>query len=399
MSRYYSGKKRKRVLMALSYYDMQIHQGIIQYAQQAKWVLETSMVHYGYPPSFWSGDGIITIFLPPRPEITEYVLSKNCPVVALYNDVPEAKVNRVLLNNYKVGTLAAEYFLARQFRHFAFARFTNFDAVQERIRGFRERLAFENVDCFHLDFTTKEKITRENEDFRIRIGRSLAKLPKPLALFAQSDHRANLLIAVCTSLGISIPEEISILGVDNNTLISRFAQIPISSVDCCREQMGFQAAQRLDALMNGSNISLDPIVIEPWGVVTRQSSDYYATDNQAAVRAIRFIEDHFCEPIGVNQVVRASRTGRSSLYSEFIQIFGRSIAEEISFRRIVHACDLLRESDYSIATVAMLSGFQKTETFCRVFKRFMNTTPKEYRTFHENDFLIKKKISKRTKKS
>ncbi|MGL6195743.1 MAG: hypothetical protein ACRC2T_13085, partial [Thermoguttaceae bacterium] len=98
-----ASSRRKRVLMALSYYDGQLHRGIISFAQQANWVLDTSMVHYGVPPVHWSGDGIITIFLPSRPEITEYVLAHNCPTVALYGDVAEAKVPRVLTNDYQAG--------------------------------------------------------------------------------------------------------------------------------------------------------------------------------------------------------------------------------------------------------------------------------------------------------
>ncbi|MDO5554820.1 MAG: substrate-binding domain-containing protein [Planctomycetia bacterium] len=392
--------------MALSYYDTQVHQGIIHYAQQAGWILETSMVHYGVPPAWWSGDGIITIFLPHREEITRYVMAQNCPVVALYADVPQVKVARVLLDNYRVGVLAAEHFLARRFKNFAFAKFTNYDAVAERERGFKDRLAEEELSYTTLDFANNRHArstmpasggdsARREDEFLARLNKMLARLPRPLGLFAQSDHRANLLISSLISLGINIPSEISVLGVDNNPQINRFAALPISSIDCAREQMAFQAASLLDSLMKGEPAPEEPLVVEPIGTIARESSDHYAAANEGVVRAMRFIEHNFRDPIGVRDVVRAARLGRSALYVEFEKLFHRPISEEISFRRVVFAGDLLREGSESIATIASQAGFKNTETFCRVFKRMLKMTPKEYRTLHENTLLIKKRPTKR----
>lgn len=377
MSRPKKSQLRKRVLMALSYYDGQLHRGITRYAKEAGWILDTSMVHYGVPPQFWKGDGIITIFLPDRPEITDFLLAQHCSTVALYGDMEEIKVSRVLTDDYLVGQMAAQEFLDRRFEYMAFAKFTDLRAVNEREMGFRETVLKEGKKYILFDFRSKKKGSSTN--WLSRLKHYIERTPKPIGLLAQSDHRANTLISGCDQLGIAVPNEVSIIGVDNNEHISDFASIPISSVDCQREQMAYQGAKLLDSLMKGNDAPTKPLIIKPTSVVVRQSSNHYAIKNHSVVRALQFIDNNYLKQIGVKDVVDASLTSRSGLYISFENYLHHSISEEISRRRIAYAIRLLLETSEPIHRIAFQSGFQSTENFCRVFKRLTGLQASKYR--------------------
>lgn len=368
----------RRVLMALGYYDPQLHQGITRYAREAGWVLDTSMAHYGTIPDHWRGDGVITILLSERGDITRFIRRQKVPVVALYADAPQVQVPRVVLDDVRIGQLAAEHLLERGFTDLGFYRFTDLRAVQDRQEGFCRAVQQAGRNFHLLDWCSAAQ-QRRRQNWFDWLQRELTKLPLPIGIMAQSDHRATYLLGGCEAAGLAVPEQIALIGVDNDEQACEFASVPLSSVDCNRETMAYEGSRLLDRLMNRGRPPKRPITIPPRGVVVRHSSDIYAVDDPATARALQFIREHFREPMGVEDVIQASRTSRCGLYRAFHKYVGRSVGEEIDRQRVEHAKKLLGETRQKLHAIARLSGFSGAEHFTRTFRRVTGEPPSAYR--------------------
>ena len=364
--------------MALGYYDLQLHRGITRFAREAGWVLDTSMAHYGIMPTHWRGDGIITILIPERHDITRYVCRQKIPVVALYADAERVKVPRVLLDDFRIGQLAAEHLLGRGFTNLGFYQFTNYKAVQARREGFCRTVLAAGRTCHTIDWHAASQ-QKPNRNWFDWIKRQLQALPLPIGIMAQSDHRAAYLISACEAVGLTVPDQVAVIGADNDEQACEFAPVPISSVDCNREMLAYEGANLLENLMSGERCPAEAITIAPRGVVVRRSSDIFAVAHRAVARALQFIRQHSHESIGVDQVIQASGTSRCGLYRAFQKHVGRSVGEEIDRQRVEVAKHLLADSSDKLHRIAHKSGFSGPEHFTRVFRRVVGEAPSAYR--------------------
>ena len=224
--------------MALGYYDHQLHRGVVRYAREAGWILDTSMAHYGVIPDHWQGDGILTLLLPSRADIIQYVKRQKVPIVSLTNDVPELPIPRVQLDNVRIAQLAAEHLLDRGFQNLAFYKFSNISDVQGREQGFREVVQRAGRHYFLLDWHQAAQGRPSRKHGWLEwLKRRLQELPLPVGIMAQSDNRASYLISACEAVGLAVPEQVAIVGVDNDEHACEFASVPISSVDSDRETL------------------------------------------------------------------------------------------------------------------------------------------------------------------
>ena len=373
-----SSTSRPRVLMALGYYDHQLHHGVVRYAREAGWSLDTSMAHYGILPEHWQGDGVLTLLLPHRDDVLQFVAHQEVPVVGLSLDVEEISVPRVCLDNERIGQMAAKHLLERGFENLAFYKFSNICDVRGREEGFRGGATEAGANYFALDwYSASQRESQENWFEWLKA--KLRELPLPVGIMAQSDNRAALLIDACEAAGLTIPDEIAVLGVDNNEYACEFASVPISSVDSGRETLAYEGASLLGRLMSGENAPKSTMRIEPRSVVVRKSSDILAVPHKAVARALSFIWEHFRERIGVDDVVAQSYMSRCGLYRAFEKHVGRSIGEELARKRVEYAKSLLADSDDKLHRIARLSGFTGGEHFSRAFTRIVGETPSDYR--------------------
>lgn len=371
--------RRKRVLLALGYYDQQLHRGIARYARQAEWILNTSMAHYGVLPEYWKGDGIITLMFESRKDIVDYVRSTSASVIDLTCNV-DVDVPRVLLDNRRIGRLAAEHLIKRGFTNLAYFRFTRAFDIDGRYEGFVEYVKEQGLSFHVLDWQSESTHYGPGADNWIAwLTEKLANIPRPLGIMAQSDNRAIGVLNLCESLGLGVPEEIAVVGVDNDELVCEFAPVPLSSVDSNRELFAYQAAVLLDRIMHGESPPNEPLVIQPKGVVVRKSSDILAVDHVEVASALGYIWEHFREPIGVDQVLEATSMSRCGLYRAFNKHIGRSIADEITRKRIEYAQELLVNTDEKIHQIARLSGFSGGEHLSRSFTKAVGINPSVYR--------------------
>lgn len=370
---------RPRVLMALEWYDAKIHEGIAQYAGEAGWILDASMARMNTMPEHWEGNGVITLLNEENSRYLPYIESLNLPTVGIGYALQDH--HPILIGDHaKTGELGAKHFLNRNFRNLAFVFLDNGPLEKERCAGFEDALKRSGKPFKLFKWKNKNRTkVRSYGDIRDWLVGHLKDAPKPLAIMARNDDAAILILYACIDAGISVPEEVAVLGADNNPLICDFAPIPLSSVDCDLHTLGYTSAKLLNDIMQGNAISQNPVLTPPKGVVLRRSTDIPAVELPCIAKAIRFIWDHFDQPIDVETVIAKAGMSRSFVYKEFDKAIGCSVAKEITRCRLNKAKNLLKHTDMDINEIAPSCGFSGVVSFCRAFAREEKMTASAYR--------------------
>ena len=301
------------------------------------------------------------------------------PVVEISGTWNLPGVAQVYSDHRAVGRLVARHFLERGLRQFAFHGMTRLYSSAEREAGFKEALAREGhgFAAYH-DPKSRGRSDDLLEDRRA-LGAWLRKQTKPLGLMCGGDFRAREALLACQEFGLHVPDEVAIVGVGNDELICDISSIPISSVDVAAVRIGREAAEMIDHLRRSAAPPDRPILIAPAGVVTRQSSDVMAAENQEVVAAIRYINQHADEPIDVQNVLAHVPISRRGLEKNFKKLLGRTPQEQIFHAHVQLAQRLLVETNLPLLALALRAGFSGHSTFSIVFKRQTGLTPREYR--------------------
>jgi LacI family transcriptional regulator len=214
---------------------------------------------------------------------------------------------------------------------------------------------------------------------RPRLEAWLQTLPKPIGILAHNDLRGRHVVDACRRLGIAMPDEVAVLGVDNELPHCEMCNPPLSSIVTDSERIGFEAAGLLDQLMNGKTPPAKRVLIPPLGIVVRQSTDVMATTDSYVAKAVRYIREHAAEGIDVGDVLRHVMISRTALDKRFLKVLGHTPHEEIRRVRLKRARELLAESDLTIEVIAERCGFRHGEYLGAVFLRDFGQTPGEFR--------------------
>ena len=370
----------KRILMFMHhYYSTNLHRGVAQYALEAGWSLNTSMYRSGEVPARqW--DGVVGCFEEKDTFYEHRVSPYHIPAVSL----TETRLAPcVLPDNAAIGSMGAEHLLELGYKNIAFYFWQSKAHELERAEGLTRRLNPELHRFHRINDTEHPRVRIQPMETRLRIAaRAIKRLPKPLAIMAPMDDLAVELIDLCIDMGLSVPEDIGVLGVNNDRLICDFTPIPLSSIDNNEFRIGYEGAARLDRIMQGKERTAGVRRIPPERVVVRKSTDLLdiaeVPDRHVAV-AVRFIADHYREPIQTKDVVATTALSKRPLQQRFLRYMGRSIHEQIMHRRIEHAKNLLRSTDYKTSHVALESGFASREHFSRAFLAATGMAPIDYR--------------------
>jgi LacI family transcriptional regulator len=207
----------------------------------------------------------------------------------------------------------------------------------------------------------------------------IAKLPKPMGILACHDERGVDLLNACREFQIAVPDDIAVIGVDNDEVMCELADPPLTSVDSNAEQIGYRAAELLEQLMERKITLPGRTLIEPGGVVLRRSTDVLAVDDREVATAMRFIREHACDGINVDDVLQHTRLSRSTLERRFTRLFGRSPSDEVARLRMERVKQLLEQTNHPLSRIADLSGIEHPEHLGRLFRRTVGKTPGEYR--------------------
>ena len=324
--------------------------------------------------SDWQVDGIIAH----TDNVNEILKMVSMGIPAVVQGIHQAIEDQptIISDDYAVGQMGAEYFLEKGFLTYAYCGFRNMYWSERRCRGYCETLAQAGI---HAEvFKPRRKQTSEAMETSLLVE-WLLSLPKPVALMACNDDRSQDIVKACMEAKLHIPDDVAILGVDNDTIVCELSDLPLSSIVLSNERGGYDAAAVLDQLMLGKQVENDRVLVEPLYVQSRQSTDILAVSNMEVARGLRFIKEHLREKITVNDVVYQMCLPRRTAEKKFRRITGMPINEMIRKERINLIAKLLVESDLTVEKIGENVGFVSTSYMIDVFKKIMGTTPLAYR--------------------
>lgn len=316
---------------------------------------------------------------------TTPALVKTCaelklPLVDLNDVEPFPGVPKFRPDNLSIGHLGAEHLLERGFRHFGFCGFNDQGWSGERRDGFVEALNLAGHGCELFEVAQPQDVTPFWDARQIpTLSGWLKRLPKPAAVMACNDLRALQVVSAAQAAGLLVPEELAVLGANNDTIRCELAKPPLSSVATNAFQSGYQAAETLAQLMAGREPAALLHRVEPLGVITRQSTDILAMGDKNVAAAVSYIREHACQGISVEAVLKHAFASRSQLEKKFRRFIGRSPQAEIRRVQVEKIRQLLFETSFPLKKIAELTGFEHVEYMCVVFKRLTGDSPGSYR--------------------
>jgi LacI family transcriptional regulator len=326
----------------------------------------------------WKGDGIIAAINTTAEAAC--VKQLNIPIINISGTLPKTPVPRVSLDNGLVGKLAAEHLIERGFREFAYFGLCDVAYSAVRQRAFEARLVAAGFQSLALlaPPTYRAKNQRWRDDQR-KLVKWLASLPTPIGLFAVTDYRAQQALDACRQMGVRVPQQVAVVGVDNEEVICAHVQPPLSSVARNNQQEGYHAAAMLDRLIHGKEVETIEEMIPPLGVIARESTDTVAFKDARLCAAIEYLNKHIEDPLGVQQL--ASHVGVSRRWMEyaFRDALGESPYQYIRNRRLKLAQQLLEEEPtVKIYQVARRTGFTSAKQLSMAFGQEFGVSPREY---------------------
>lgn len=372
-------------------YGRGLLRGILRYSRlHGPWSLSVAPGHFEQViPKIksWYGNGIIARIQ--SPEMEKLVRSMHLPFVASSlsesgSPADQEKLGEIRTNSEAIAKLAASYLTQTGFLHFAFCGFANCQWSTVREQVFVNFAQDAGYECSTHHLTLANWMQRPNwmkswQKEQPMLIKWLKSLPKPVGLMACNDACGREVLQACRLAGLRVPDDLAVLGVDNDEMMCELSTPPLSSVALDLEKAGYEAAHLLAGLMNGQSPPGHVVWVEPTYVITRLSSDVIAQEDTLVAEALRFIRDHAREPIGVSEVTREVRVSRRTLERRFALALGRSVLSEITRCHLQRAKQLLVETDLPCCEIAVEAGFGSLKTFNRSFNQREGITPHAFR--------------------
>ncbi len=360
-------------------------EGVARYSQQCRsWSL------YFEPRGFetampgclrnWKGDGILARLN--NRQMADAAFASGLPVVDLRGALNDKRFAMIVRgDNERIVGLAFEHLRSQGLQQFAFCglapgvnRF-----LEQRRAKFLELVQTSGFECddFPARQSGRRSLDWEREIEQIAVW--LKTLAKPVGVMACNDDRGYQVLEAARHAGLRVPDEVAVVGVDNDSVLCNMSVPPLSSIDPDAERVGFEAAAWLDRIMSGEKPPTEPITIEPRGLIPRHSTDVLAIDDADVVAAIRYIRAQACAGARVQDVLKQVPISQSELERRFKRYLGRTPKAELLRVQIANARRLLVETDLRLIDVAKQSGFSNDKYFSDVFQRVTNVRPATYR--------------------
>lgn len=328
----------------------------------------------------WKGDGILARL--DNRQMADAALASGIPVVDLRGALTDKRFAMLARgDNARIVELAFEHLRGQGLQRFAFCGIppnTN-QFLDQRRADFLNLVQKSGFDCDDFPARRLGRRLPEWEREVEQIAGWLKTLTKPVGVMACNDDRGYQVLEACRQAGVRVPDEVAVIGVDNDSVLCNMSVPPLSSIDPDAERVGFEAAAWLDRIMSGEKPPSEPITIEPRGLVPRHSTDVLAIDDADVVAAVRYIRDQACSGARVQDVLKQVPISQSELERRFKRYLGRTPKAELLRVQITHARRLLVETDLRLSDVAKQSGFSNDKYFSDVFHRMTNIRPATYR--------------------
>ena len=333
-------------------------------------------------PRSWKCDGLIASFY--NQSVASAILGLGVPIVDTSGGKgwydPESGIPYLGTDNRAIAQMAARHLVEQGYRHFAFCgyrRTKRIDWSAERAEAFRETVGEAGYRCHTFLASTSHGGRWSNR--RTGLPAWLAARPRPLAVMACNDGCAQRVLDACRTAGLKVPDDVGLVGVDNNEMMCCLAEPSLTSIEQGYRTLGYEAARTLDSLMQGHRPAVLGRVIPPERLIARRSTDALLFDDADLRTALGFVRRHACDPVQVAEVVGATLVSRSTLDRKFHEALGHSIHAEIRRVQIARACELLQRPGLSIKQVARRSGFRTVQYFSAAFSEAVGQSPSDYR--------------------
>ncbi len=383
-------KSRKLIVLSLKWYDIRIHQGVLDYAKDHDWDVLANP-HSPQALDIPEVDGQIVMLGDNDRRRTKIALEAFGPVVDLGCYRPDIEFPRVLPDNYRGGQLAAEFFLERGYTNLAVFSTQTHWYVNDRLNGFRDTVVDEGASCdhWHVPQTDLHKGSFDpSSTLKNRLEEWLTQAPKPLAVYAIEDEGAAILLRACLQLGIAVPEQVSLIGTNNDPVVCPYTAVPLSSVDLNWEGVGFEAAAMLDKLMQGQTLPETLHKVLPEKMVSRKSSDAIAVKDLRVAKTLSYIWENSRGPITVPEIAKYVGVPLRTLQWAFQRSMDCSLLDEINRQRLKHVKALLCDTDRSIEKIAVELRFSSAQYLNHFFSKATGITPSEYRQQKQRDCTV-----------
>ena len=365
-------------------YSRNLLKGIVRYSKEVgNWSFQRMPLYYRMLygengvvewAKKWQADAIIAQLTDVNIELLNDL---NIPIIVQnYRDRNKA-VSNLTGDYFNTGVMAAKFFLNRGYRNFAFYGFKGAIWSRERADGYSHEIEKQGYKLAILENDNKD---REEWSYNHTVlGNWLQSLPKPVALFACDDHFALQISETCNVYNINVPDDIAILGVDNDDLLCNISDPPLSSIVLDVENGGYNAGKLLHQLITKEITEPFNIVVNPLIIERRKSTEKYAVWDKNIRTILNYIEKNYANHLSVEELVKQVPLSRRVLEKKFKEETGESLYQYIQNYRIDQFTRLLITTDYSLFEAALQSGFENYKNVSRVFRKYKSLSPAEYR--------------------
>ena len=322
----------------------------------------------------WGVQGIIAC----DTDIDKEMLESDIPIISLAVKNILPNIVNVIGDVVKPGHMAADYLLECGLNNFAFCGINDFYWSEGRMKHFQNRIKQAGFETYSF-VEPNTLYNRTWKKTQAALSNWLNHLPKPIGIMTCADDFSQHVVEACKINNIKIPEEISIIGVDNDDMVCLFSNPTLSSIALNFQHAGYEAASLLDKMMKKQKTAKQDIMVHADRVVERQSTNILKIDDEEVVNALRYMQANAKYAIQVSDVVNATNCSRRSLELKFTQHCGGSINSKIRHYRIMLICQMLRKTDMTISQIALKIGFANISHLSRYFHNSMKISPSEYR--------------------
>ncbi|MEN6405831.1 MAG: DNA-binding transcriptional regulator [Thermoguttaceae bacterium] len=356
----------------------------------AEYVRQTSHWSIYYEPSHshsqsvlpewldnWHGDGIIARVR--NRNVAKKLIKMGIPVVDVLGNVHDTGIPVVGVDNRAIARAAAGHLLEHGFRAFAYCGVLGPSWSQTRRDVFKETVTRSGYTSYHYLLPRLGGKAWISETERERLTQWIASLPKPIGIMAANDWAGQKVLEACRRAVAMVPEEVAVVGVDNDAAFCEICDPMLSSVVARHDRVGFYAAELLDQLMQGKPAPTEPLTVGQPSVVVRRSTDVQTIADRDIAEAVRYIREHAYGEISVEDVAAHVALSYSTLKRRFQQVLSRTIHDEIKRVRMARTRELLTETSMTLAQIAQLTGLRHQEYLGVVFKAEMGVTPSQFR--------------------
>jgi LacI family transcriptional regulator len=327
----------------------------------------------------WKGDGLLV--RADSAQLLDAVMRTGRPAVELRFAHNHPKIPVVGIDSQAVVELAFHHLWDRGLRHFAFCGLPLGETLwADGRREYFEQLAAEAGSPCSVFAARREGRRQMLSEIELtRIADWLVSLKKPVGLMACNDDRGQQVLEACRLRGLQVPDEVAVIGVDNDEFLCNLSSPPLSSVNVGAERIGYEAAALLGRLMTGQRAPVDPVLLPPLGVVVRRSTDMVASEDRELAKLVRFVRENACGGLRVAEALQRSSLSQSTMQRRFKALLGRTPKQEILRIQLERAKQLLAETDLTVADIALKCGFSEMKRLSEVFRAEFGVPPLAYR--------------------